>query len=368
MKQLLHLPEVKASPAALSRAMLYGLMALHVGCASATYVFGKAAAVGFGDPAVLTLLRASGAAVIFLLLTGTVIPLPRFSLREWGYLCWLGFLVVPANQYCFLRGLQYTVPSHPALLYALTPLAVLLLDSLRLKSMPPPAKLIGVCLALAGAAIILRPWERGCRIQPHSDRRSVDLGRRAQLGILHDCRAGVLPDTRSPRRNRLEPNHRGPDDAAPRRTKSDRAARGGDTGSGLVFAGLAGGHHQCGHDAAMERHAARSGSGGSSDLHQRATARHRVADRAFGRTGLVGPPAGSGAVFLFRDGAGDCGSGISPIQTRLKRASPEAASFGPARRSHVSAILGAAPATQRYRSYGFAVRCKNAAALVLTKI
>jgi drug/metabolite transporter (DMT)-like permease len=161
MKQLLHLPEVNASPAALSRATLYGLMALHVGCASATYVFGKAAAVGFGDPAVLTLLRASGAAVIFLLLTGTVIPLPRFSLREWGYLCWLGFLVVPANQYCFLRGLQYTVPSHPALLYALTPLAVLLLDSLRLKSMPPPAKLIGVCLALAGAAIVLRPWERG---------------------------------------------------------------------------------------------------------------------------------------------------------------------------------------------------------------
>jgi len=161
MKQLLHVPEAKAPSAALSRSSLYGLMALHVGLASATYIFGKAAAVGFGDPAVLTLLRASGAAVIFLLLTGTVIPVPRFSLREWGYLCWLGFLVVPANQYCFLRGLQYTVPSHPALLYALTPLAVLLLDSLRLKSMPPPAKLIGVCLALAGAAVILRPWERG---------------------------------------------------------------------------------------------------------------------------------------------------------------------------------------------------------------
>jgi drug/metabolite transporter (DMT)-like permease len=161
MKQLLHLPDVNASPAALSRGTLYGLMALHVGFASATYIFGKAAAVGFDDPAVLTLLRACGAAVIFLLLTGTLIPLPRFSGREWGHLCWLGFLVVPANQYCFLRGLQYTVPSHPALLYALTPLVVLLLDSLRLKSMPPPAKLTGVCLALAGAAIILRPWERG---------------------------------------------------------------------------------------------------------------------------------------------------------------------------------------------------------------
>jgi len=145
----------------LSRAVLYGLMALHVGGASATYIFGKAAAVGFDNPAVVTLLRAAGAAVVFLLLTGTVIPKPRFSLREWGQICWFGFLVVPLNQYCFIKGLQFTVPSHPALLYALTPLGVLLLDSLLKKSMPPLPKIIGVCLALCGVVFILRPWEGG---------------------------------------------------------------------------------------------------------------------------------------------------------------------------------------------------------------
>ena len=106
----------------LPRGLLYGLMALHVGCASATYLFGKAAAVGFDNPEVLTFLRAAGAAVIFLLLTGSFIPRPRFNLKEWGQLCWFGFLLVPFNQYCFIKGLQYTVPSHPALLYALTPL------------------------------------------------------------------------------------------------------------------------------------------------------------------------------------------------------------------------------------------------------
>jgi drug/metabolite transporter (DMT)-like permease len=136
-------------------------MALHVACASATYVLGKAAAVGFNDPAVLTLLRALGAAVIFLLLTGTVIPKPRFRPREWGYLFGLGLLVVPCNQYCFLRGLQYTVPSHPALLYALTPLLVLTMDSLQLRRRPPRIKMAGVALALAGVALILRPWEQG---------------------------------------------------------------------------------------------------------------------------------------------------------------------------------------------------------------
>ena len=146
---------------ALSRAVLYGLMALHVGGASATYIFGKAAAVGFDNPEVVTLLRAAGAAVIFLLLTGTAIPKPRFSLWEWGQLCWFGFLVVPLNQYCFIKGLQFTVPSHPALLYALTPLGVLLLDSLLKKSMPPLPKIVGVGLALCGVVLILRPWESG---------------------------------------------------------------------------------------------------------------------------------------------------------------------------------------------------------------
>lgn len=145
----------------LPRGLLYGLMALHVGCASATYLFGKAAAVGFDNPEVLTFLRAAGAAVIFLLLTGSFIPRPRFNLKEWGRLCWFGFLLVPFNQYCFIKGLQYTVPSHPALLYALTPLGVLLLDSLLKRRRPPLSKIIGVGLALVGVIVILRPWESG---------------------------------------------------------------------------------------------------------------------------------------------------------------------------------------------------------------
>ena len=156
-----------ATPAAggLPSFVLYGLMALHVGFASATYILGQAAAVGFADPEVLTLLRALGAAVLLLALTGTAIPRPRFGPRDWGYLVGLGVLLVPLNQYCFLRGLQYTVPSHPALLYALTPLVVLILDSLRLQRRPPRTKMAGVLLALAGVVLILRPWEQGAAFE-----------------------------------------------------------------------------------------------------------------------------------------------------------------------------------------------------------
>jgi drug/metabolite transporter (DMT)-like permease len=145
----------------LPRTTLYGLMALHVGCASATYIFGKAAAVGFANPEVVTFFRAAGAALIFLVLTGSLIPKPRFRRREWGVLFLFGCLLVPANQYFFLRGLQYTVPSHPALLFALTPLFVLVLESLRARRLPPAAKITGVLLALMGVLFILRPWERG---------------------------------------------------------------------------------------------------------------------------------------------------------------------------------------------------------------
>ncbi len=143
------------------RIALYALMALHVICSSGSYIFGKAAAVGFDDPAVLTLARALGAAAIFLLGTGTLIPRPRFKPREWLQLLGFAFLLVPFNQYCFLRGLQYTVPSHPALFYALTPLGVLALDSLLSARRPSGAKFAGVVLALGGVVLMLRPWEQG---------------------------------------------------------------------------------------------------------------------------------------------------------------------------------------------------------------
>jgi drug/metabolite transporter (DMT)-like permease len=140
---------------------LYALMATHVGLASGTYVVAKAAAVGFPDAESLTLARAMGAAVILLLLTGWGIPKPQFHFKEWIQMLLFGILVVPVNQYLFLRGLRHTVPSHPALFYSLTPLGVLILTSGLRRRMPLKIKTLGVLLALAGVYIILRPWETG---------------------------------------------------------------------------------------------------------------------------------------------------------------------------------------------------------------
>jgi drug/metabolite transporter (DMT)-like permease len=145
----------------LRRTSLYLLMATHVFLASGTYVFAKAAAVGFPNAETLTLARALGAGLILLLLTGWLIPRPRFGMKDWLKILGFGILLVPLNQYAFLRGLRHTVPSHPALFYALTPLGVLLLTGGLRQEMPPKRKVLGVLLALVGVCIVLRPWEAG---------------------------------------------------------------------------------------------------------------------------------------------------------------------------------------------------------------
>ena len=177
---------------------LYLLMATHVGLASGTYVFAKAAAVGFPDAETLTLARALGAALILLLLTGWIIPKPRFDFKEWLRILVYGILLVPINQYLFLRGLRYTVPSHPALFYALTPLGVLILTSGLSRRMPLKRKILGVLLALIGVYVILRPWEGGEAIK---ELRTGDLWVLAAMfaWVLYTVLAGRTCQNHDPR-------------------------------------------------------------------------------------------------------------------------------------------------------------------------
>jgi len=144
---------------------LYFFMALHVLFSAGTFVFSKAATLSFADPMVLTVCRGLGCAALFLIFTGWKIPAPDFSLKEWARLFVLGILLVPLNQYCFLRGLQLTVPGHSALLYAMTPLGVLLLSAILSRKMPSFRKLFGVFLAFSGVLIVLRPWESGVEMR-----------------------------------------------------------------------------------------------------------------------------------------------------------------------------------------------------------
>jgi drug/metabolite transporter (DMT)-like permease len=143
------------------RGVVYLFMALHVLFAAATYVLGRHAARGFESPAALTLARALGSSLLLASLFGTAIPRPRFSARTWAHVLGLGILLVPLNQYAFLVGLKDTVPGHPAVIYAMTPVGVLLLQSALDRRRPGRGKILGVLAALAGVLIVLRPWVHG---------------------------------------------------------------------------------------------------------------------------------------------------------------------------------------------------------------
>lgn len=133
-------------------------MAIHVVLAAGTYVFGKAAAVGFPDARSLTLARALGAGLLLLPLFGWALPWPRYSAREWLEVIGLGALLVAGNQFLFLIGMRHTSASHPALFFAMTPLLVLLLTCLLERRLPSLSRALGVLIGAGGVLLLLRPW------------------------------------------------------------------------------------------------------------------------------------------------------------------------------------------------------------------
>lgn len=128
------------------------VMLLHSAISAGTYLAAKRA-LGELSPFELALARFTLAGLVFALLLWRWRV--RFDPRDLLGLALLGFVAVPLNQGLFLAGLSLSTPSHAALLYALTPVFVLLLARLRLGERASAAKAIGIALAFAGVAIVL---------------------------------------------------------------------------------------------------------------------------------------------------------------------------------------------------------------------
>ena len=89
---------------------------------------------------------------LFRFLRRHVRPLGQLNVR---LLALMGFLAVPLNQGLFLCGQKLAHSTHGALLYALTPLVVLIMARLYLGESLTPAKVLGVALGLTGALLVL---------------------------------------------------------------------------------------------------------------------------------------------------------------------------------------------------------------------
>jgi drug/metabolite transporter (DMT)-like permease len=118
------------------------------------------------EPWTLILLRLAAGSVVTTLLVLPRRPwrLPR---RDLWQMAGLGVLGVTINQTCFLRGLSESTPARTSLLYALTPLLVLIMAWLRGIERLSPRGLAGILTAFTGVALILsqRPDLAGTSIR-----------------------------------------------------------------------------------------------------------------------------------------------------------------------------------------------------------
>lgn len=138
-------------------------MGAHTLLAAGVYLLGKPATVAFPVLA-LGLFRFSVAAVGFLVLA----KVRGYDLRtpfrqDRGSFLLGGLLGVFMNQVVFLWGLKLTLPSHAALLYALTPTVVLLIGWTRGVERPTLRKVGGIALAFAGVLVLFADRPGGAR-------------------------------------------------------------------------------------------------------------------------------------------------------------------------------------------------------------
>lgn len=85
---------------------------------------------------------------------------PADNRKLWG----LGVLAIPINQGFFLYGLNWTTAGHGALLYALTPLFVMLIAAYLLRERIKLTRTVGIVVAFAGVFIVLA--EHGLELSP----------------------------------------------------------------------------------------------------------------------------------------------------------------------------------------------------------
>lgn len=130
---------------------MYAAIAVFTLIASGTYLVAKGA-ISEIAPLVFAFYRFCLASLVFLGLNVLRRDFLTFRKSEWPLLVFLGLLAIPLNQCMFLFGLSYTQPTHPALLFATTPIWVYLLSVRRGEEAVSRRKTMGIIIALIGVS------------------------------------------------------------------------------------------------------------------------------------------------------------------------------------------------------------------------
>lgn len=136
---------------------VYVVIAIQTLFGGATHIFAKTVTNNV-DALTLTFLRAvisSTGLLLVLRFRGIGLAVEK---KDWRSLLWLGFLGT-INQVLYLYGIHFTTAANAALLYAVTPVFVLILSRWILKDVITAKKATGILIAFAGVAVVI--FERG---------------------------------------------------------------------------------------------------------------------------------------------------------------------------------------------------------------
>lgn len=128
--------------------------------AAGTHIVAKVVVQSVDAPT-LTLVRALIALPVMAALLLSRGTLRRVERKDYRLIVFLSFLAIPVNQFLYLYGIRFTIASNAALLYAMTPIVVLVLSRLLLGEALTGRKILGVALGFVGVVVVI--FEGGCR-------------------------------------------------------------------------------------------------------------------------------------------------------------------------------------------------------------
>jgi len=142
----------------MKKSNIYSLLLFQQLIAGGTHIVAKAVVADI-DAATLTFFRTVIATIgLYFIARLRSGPL-NIDRGDWLQLALLGFVGVALNQYLYLYGMKFSTAANGALLYAATPVFVLVFSRMVLKENITPKKTFGIVLAFAGIAIVI--FERG---------------------------------------------------------------------------------------------------------------------------------------------------------------------------------------------------------------
>jgi len=136
----------------------YAVLLLQSFLAAGTHIVAKVV-VRSMDASTLTLIRSLIAMPVMVGLLLSRNTLRRVERRDYLLILFLSALAIPVNQFLYLYGIRFTIASNAALLYAMTPIIVLVFSRLLLGERLTGRKILGVALGFVGVVVVI--FERG---------------------------------------------------------------------------------------------------------------------------------------------------------------------------------------------------------------